>query len=951
MSDSTLPHKHPIEKSADRVALDSAPPTVAPLSTTDSSEPLPVLMDVPEQIGRYRILRLLGRGGMGAVYLGRDDLLDRPIALKTPHVRNESDGYLERFYREARIAGRLQHPNICPVYEVGEADGFHYLSMAYIEGEPLSASAAGYAKRPAKESARLVHTLALALQEAHQQGVIHRDLKPANIIMNRRGEPVIMDFGLAREVQTASSLLTHQGAILGTPAYMAPEQARGDVSALGPGCDIYSLGIILYELLVGRVPFVGPIMDVLVQQVRDEPTRPAQLRRDLDPHLEAICSKALAKSPSERFLSMSDLAAALERYLDAPDSQAAVPLAEPCPLGRAVAEILLLLRTWGWDKGIQKIKQRALDEGEDCRIALLLRWLQGESGCDEALARLTGAMLIRPLAGWSGVGAAIGHNRNHAFRQADACLRETAALADPSDNILQASIRHQRGFWLYHAGKLNEALAALHDSLDLCGRDHYLTGRVLETLALVYANRNNFHTARDLFEQAIDCQERFGNEASTDRALRELGLLFLDWGFLDRAEETLQRSLQIALARQDEYGQACTFQNLGRLAVVRGERESNPRKRKQLLARAAEWLDGCMRMQNRIEKSGPRAGAHRDRAFLCLAEEDFDGAEQHAARAVQIHEETGQPDGMAYARQVQGIVARRRGRHEEAESLLRRALAHFDDAADYGVAARTQLEIARTLLASGALRPLIVSAFLDALRRAEGCRRTDLVRAAEEELKDVDHDTYWGHIVRRLRGRAATMDTDSLIDGSSEVATVVVVNLKGFLPFCQGKEPEEVMQTVNQMMADLGAVLDRHEAHILAHLGGGLIALTRGPTHARRAVEAACDLIGVADEVNRPRVVLGLAQLPVQVGVASGTVFLGNIGTYQKMDFTAVGNPVNLAVRLVRQADCLSPCISREVHEMVGNRFAFAPGNPRIIDLEGIGRREVWDVIGRQGMG
>jgi serine/threonine protein kinase len=290
-----------------------------PAEALAASEPLPIPAVgealLPENLGRYRIRRCLGRGGMGSVYLAHDTQLDRPVALKLPHFGVDHGDALVRFYREARTAGRLQHPNICPVYDVGEVEGVHYLSMAYIEGEALSAHTREYRKRPPREAAALVRTLALALDEAHRHGVIHRDLKPSNIMMNRRGEPMVMDFGLAREVRSDSARHTHQGTILGTPAYMAPEQARGDVAAMGPGCDIYSLGVILYELLAGRVPFEGPTMEVLVQQIRDEPPPLSPLRPDLDPQLEAICRKALAKELSRRFTSMAELAQTLEDYL------------------------------------------------------------------------------------------------------------------------------------------------------------------------------------------------------------------------------------------------------------------------------------------------------------------------------------------------------------------------------------------------------------------------------------------------------------------------------------------------------------------------------------------------------------------------------------------------------------------------------------------------------------
>ena len=157
---------------------------------------------------------------------------------------------------------------------------------------------------------------------------------------------------------------------------------------------------------------------------------------------------------------------------------------------------------------------------------------------------------------------------------------------------------------------------------------------------------------------------------------------------------------------------------------------------------------------------------------------------------------------------------------------------------------------------------------------------------------------------------------------------------------------------LNQMMADLGEALERHKAHVTAYLGGGFMALLRDAGHADRAVQAALDLVAVAEAFNRPRAVLGLRQVPVRIGIATGTVSMGNIGTYRRMDFTAIGKPVNLAARLMRngnRADWRWPCISRKTYEMIGDRFTFAPQNPRRIELTEMGTVEVWDVIGRKG--
>ncbi len=202
------------------------------------------------------------------------------------------------------------------MYDVGDIDGIHYLTMAYIEGRSLAEVLRGN-KKPVqpRQAAALVRKLALALEEAHHKKVIHRDLKPANIMLGKRGEPIIMDFGLARRGNTQDARLTQQGSVMGTPAYMAPEQAKGNIDEMGPGCDIYSLGVILYELLTGRLPFTGDMVAILTKLLTDPPTPPSRHRPDLDAKIESICLKAMAKKPAGRFGSMADFAAALTEYL------------------------------------------------------------------------------------------------------------------------------------------------------------------------------------------------------------------------------------------------------------------------------------------------------------------------------------------------------------------------------------------------------------------------------------------------------------------------------------------------------------------------------------------------------------------------------------------------------------------------------------------------------------
>jgi hypothetical protein len=298
--------------------LDQTSTVDAPTGSGGSTEPIgeegPPL---PEQVGPYRVVRRLGRGGMGAVYLAHDTRLDRPVALKVPRLRGLEPAAVERFRREGRAAAALRHPNICPVYDVGEVNGAPYLAMAYLEGQTLADRLRAGLLPPA-EAASVARKLAAALAAAHAKGVIHRDLKPANIMVTPDGEPVVMDFGLARLGDADAERLTGTGDVFGTPAYMAPEQVDRTAGPVGPATDVYGLGAVLYELLTGRPPFTGTLSETLWQIGCREPERPTTLRPDLDPRLEAIVMKAMAKRPTERYLTMDAFATTLDDYLAAP---------------------------------------------------------------------------------------------------------------------------------------------------------------------------------------------------------------------------------------------------------------------------------------------------------------------------------------------------------------------------------------------------------------------------------------------------------------------------------------------------------------------------------------------------------------------------------------------------------------------------------------------------------
>ena len=268
---------------------------------------------VPQEFGRYRILRAVGQRSAGTVYLAHDTSLGRDVLLQVPSLLGGDGPVAERFVRAARAAAVLSHPNLCPILDAGQHEGVPYLTMPVLEGEPLAAVLASGGPWPAERAADLVRKLALAMQAAHQKDVLHRDLSAACVLLTPNGEPILTDFGLAR--QEGSARLTVDGQVLGTPGYLAPETLAGDLDRDGPSRDIYALGALLYELLTGQLPHGRTMREVIALSAR--PTQPpSHHRRGVPASLDAVCLKALARSPAERYRSMADFATAIRGWLE-----------------------------------------------------------------------------------------------------------------------------------------------------------------------------------------------------------------------------------------------------------------------------------------------------------------------------------------------------------------------------------------------------------------------------------------------------------------------------------------------------------------------------------------------------------------------------------------------------------------------------------------------------------
>ena len=301
------------ELDSPRLAAPLSP--AAPGTRSVAGEMLSTTSGHPRLFGDYELLDEIARGGMGVVFRARQVSLNRIVAVKMLKFGAFTrDEFVTRFQAEAEAAATLHHPNIVAVHDCGECAGEHFYSMQFIEGKNLAEWIQGQPLE-ARRAADLMLAVTGAVQHAHEHGILHRDLKPSNILLDHEDKPYVADFGLARRIDDNSSL-TLTGQALGSPNYMAPEQAAGVRGQAGPGSDIWSLGAIFYHLLTARPPFAGPtVAETLRALQQDEPARPRLLNSAVPADLETICLKCLEKEPGKRYPTAQELAGDLARFL------------------------------------------------------------------------------------------------------------------------------------------------------------------------------------------------------------------------------------------------------------------------------------------------------------------------------------------------------------------------------------------------------------------------------------------------------------------------------------------------------------------------------------------------------------------------------------------------------------------------------------------------------------
>jgi tetratricopeptide (TPR) repeat protein len=502
--------------------------------------------------GDYELLGLLGRGGMGVVYRAIQLSLNRPVALKM--IRGEVAATEEdrrRFRNEAEIAAGFDHPHIVSVYEVGEHDGQPYLAMRLVEGEGLDRRLAAYAGDP-RGAARLVRRAAEAVHHAHQRGVLHRDLKPANILIDAEGAPHVADFGLARLVEGGGEL-TASGGVVGTPAYMAPEQASGRRGGTSVATDVHGLGTILYTLLAGRAPFVAESVPAMLERVREAmPEPPSRFDGRVPRDLEVICLKCLEKEPARRYGSAQELADDLGRYLAGEPIRAR-------PVGR-----LTRLGMWA--------RRRP------------------------AIAALAGALAIAVATGAAGVAwqwrqALVQRDKAEAVRRF--LVEDLLAQASPERNERSKNVT------------LLEVLDRAAGRIDRAFRDQpEVEAELRLIIGQVYVNLGEAEEAVRHLDRARRLRERIGGADSTEAldAGNDLAVALLRAGRPAEAEAAFRRVLEgyrRALG-DDERKTLVTMSNLGDLLRSIGR----PAEAEPLLRRASAGLE---RLVGRADPATRRA--------------------------------------------------------------------------------------------------------------------------------------------------------------------------------------------------------------------------------------------------------------------------------------------------------------------------------------------------------
>ena len=792
-------------------------------------------------IAGYEILGLLGRGAMGVVFQARQRGLRRVVALKMIRAGSQSSpDELARFRSEAVAVAELQHPNIVQLYEVGEVCGQPYFSLEYINGPSLARKING-TPQPPLEAARVVRALAQGMEVAHRRGIVHRDLKPANVLLTAEGEPKISDFGLVKRLEEDAGN-TQSGSILGTPSYMAPEQAEGRIKDIGPRADVYAIGAILYELLTGRPPFrAASVLDTLHQVRTQEPIPPSQFQPNVPRDLETICLKCLQKDAAKRYATAADLSEDLRRF------GAREPIMAR-PVGRAE-------RLWRWCRRNPKVAALSAAVG-----LLVLAWTVTSTFLFR-LARTNERAAVANAAKAIDNEVIARNNAETASRNAEQA-RANAALAKRRADAATVTARDAISQMIRLGEQVLRRIQSKHDPARaeaewLRLRDD-LTGMLMKELVpmaerienqavtsfAVAASHQQLgdllrkfgqgEAARRQYQHGFDSLERIvHNQPVNDQARANLGVILLRLGDtaldLDGDAEQSRKDynrawdIQDQIARQPRSKQFTDVDNrriLANIELKMGIAElslGHP-------AQARDWFRRAL--ANRAAWTDAEPQNVSARSFLSETElwmgivhthlDEWPVAQSHFERAAGICDELSHrfPRAMSFRGDVAtvrgeyGDALARIGKDAEAETALRQSLegakavvAHDPD----DIAQRSLLAIAHERLASVARRRGKLSEMEIAYRVALEIRR-ELAELEPANLpRQADLALALAHCGRRDE---AARQADQLLRAAAD-RTALALPLARCFAACAAANSDEVIRhrDGSRMLDMLGAVI------------------------------------------------------------------------------------------------------------------------------------------------
>lgn len=597
--------------------------------------------------------------------------------------------------------------------------------------------------------------------------------------------------------------------------------------------------------------------------------------------------------------------------------------------------ILAFLQKYGWEIDTRQLDSIAADDHEKERFKTLLSWMVAERGnYDRAEVELNALANTPELRGWAQLGLAFTAMRSRELAEATKWLDRAEQNAE-GDDVLLSSVLRIQGTTNYHAGKPHEALPLLERALMLLPLGSFTRGRALDALGMWYVSEGNVQAAIDFFEQALDHKKACGDLIGQAVGWGQLGRLYLDWGNLSNAKHCFREDLDICCRVDDRRGEAQMYNYLGIVAIQEGDLET-----------AFGYLSHAIELSRTGNWRLIEGYARKDYAHCLILMDDTDRSVQELELAEALFSAPKFDEGIAHVQRTKGMLYRVTRNWDSAIAELRTSLRFFEQRGLTSEIARTRLQLAKTVSAQGAPLPLIRDEYLRAVHAAEESRRPQLVATADDEFAAIDPRLSARHIYRRVRGRQIDEDATSLTRAEQDTVTVFFFDLQGFTQWSRETDPSIVMLSLNQMMAALLKAIRAHDVQVIEYMGDGFLAMSRGPEHATRAVSAAFELIEALETFNRPRRLLRQPEFACRIGISTGEVVLGNVGTYDKIDFRAVGTTVNLAARIQNEAKTGLPCVSRSTWEVVNRVFEATPDSPSRTSLKGLGQTDLWSIKG-----